>query len=191
MQEPLDRRKFITTSSALLPAIALSGVSRSALASYSVVIDLPSALQSRELNLVALHTMESLNLRYLVDGKYDDDNLAQINHLLRDHRTDEVHAIDLRLLDCLYELSRALELEVPIHVLSGYRSPATNAKLRLTSKGVAKRSFHMFGRAIDIRIPGFTAAQIRDAAWSLHRGGVGYYPELEFVHLDTGRVRSW
>lgn len=191
MQEPLGRRKFIATSGAVLPTIALGWVTRPALASYSVSVDIPGSLQSRELDLVALHTMESLRLHYLVDGKYDDDNLAQINHLLRDHRTDEVHTIDLRLLDSLHELSRLLSLEVPIHVLSGYRSPATNAKLRLASKAVAKRSFHMFGRAVDIRIPGFTAAQIRDAALSLHRGGVGYYPGLEFVHLDTGQVRSW
>lgn len=143
------------------------------------------------IELLALHTNEYLQAPYRVNGELLDKNLPAIHRLLRDHRTDEVHAIDPRLLDYLHDLGLVLGFGGPFHVISGYRSAATNARLRQASNGVAKRSFHMYGRAVDIRVPGVSSAQVRAAAIELRRGGVGHYPGSNFVHLDTGNFRHW
>lgn len=181
----ISRRSFLAAHSALVTSVAL-GAHGNALAAGNPALD-----ESRFLYLLALHTMESVQLPFWSSGDYLGQNLARINHVLRDHRTHEVHAIDPKLLEYVHALVMSLDPEAPVHVISGYRSPATNAKLRQNSNGVARKSFHMFGRAIDIRIPGFTAAEIRDAAIDLQRGGVGYYAKADFVHLDTGRFRYW
>lgn len=181
----ISRRSFLAAHSALATSVAL-GAHGNALAAGNPALD-----ESRFLYLLALHTMESVQLPFWSSGDYLGQNLARINHVLRDHRTHEVHAIDPKLLEYVHALVMSLDPEAPVHVISGYRSPATNAKLRQNSNGVARKSFHMFGRAIDIRIPGFTAAEIRDAAIDLQRGGVGYYAKADFVHLDTGRFRYW
>lgn len=185
----------MATQAALLSAVACGSSGRTRAAVMPVLVDLSDFVnnlsKSRTVNLLALHTMESLKTPFWEAGNYLPQNLSRIAHVLRDHRTQEVHSIDPRLLEYLYALAQELELTVPVHVISGYRSPATNEKLRQKSSGVAKRSFHMFGRAIDIRIPGVDSSQVRDAAVSLRRGGVGYYFGSDFVHLDTGRVRSW
>jgi len=137
------------------------------------------------------HTQERLHICYCRNGKYDIKALSKINHILRDHRSGEVKAIDTRLLDLLHVLSYKSNPQRPFHVISGYRSPATNKKLRKNSSGVAARSLHMQGKAIDIRIPGFKTRQLRNVARNLKSGGVGYYPKSDFVHVDVGRVRYW
>ena len=104
---------------------------------------------------------------------------------------DEVAAIDPRLFDFLYALRRAMDSEAPFHVISGYRSPGTNARLRQRSKGVAKRSLHMRGMAVDVRLPGRELKDLMRTAKRLNAGGVGYYPKSNFIHVDTGRVRFW
>ncbi|MEO5341860.1 MAG: DUF882 domain-containing protein [Gammaproteobacteria bacterium SHHR-1] len=137
------------------------------------------------------HTGEKLKVTYWEDGKYLNDALAEVNHHLRDHRSNEVTQIDKGLLDQLFVLRKKLDTNRPFQIISGYRSPKTNALLRRQGRGVARRSLHMYGRAIDIRVPGHSLSQVRLAALSMHSGGVGYYPGPQFVHLDTGRVRRW
>ena len=147
-------------------------------------------LQPRTLALHNLHTGEALDTAYWADGRYLPEALRRIGWLLRDHRTDDVHPIDPRLLDLLVELQGRLQVS-RFEVLSGYRSPATNAMLASLSDGVAQNSFHLQGRAIDIRVPGRRLKNVRAAAMSLHGGGVGYYPQSDFVHIDTGPIRHW
>jgi uncharacterized protein YcbK (DUF882 family) len=119
------------------------------------------------------------------------DALATVNHFLRDFRTSEVHVIDPSLLDLLHELAGITGSTQPFQVISGYRSPATNEMLRRHSEGVAAGSLHMKGQAIDIRVAGVPLDALHRAALDLRRGGVGYYPASDFVHVDTGRVRRW
>lgn len=138
-----------------------------------------------------LHTHDFLKCRYWSNGDYDHSALEDIAFVLRDHRADEVKAIDTRLLDLLTRVRRELGTREPYHVISGYRSAATNAKLRANGNGVAKKSLHMQGRAIDVRIPGVPLAELRQIGLDLKEGGVGYYPGSGFVHLDTGRPRFW
>ena len=137
------------------------------------------------------HTGDQLNLTYFEEGRYIKDALHEINHLFRDYHDGTIHPIDPALLDQLYDLKHTLEVRKPFHIVSGYRSPATNADLRKHSDGVAKNSLHMEGRAIDIRIEGVDTRRIRNAALAMQRGGVGYYGRSDFVHLDTGTVRTW
>jgi uncharacterized protein YcbK (DUF882 family) len=138
-----------------------------------------------------MHTGDNLKLTYFEQGRYLKDALEEINHLLRDYRTGAVHPIDTALLDQLYDLKLMLGIHKPFHIISGYRSPQTNARIRKMSHGVSKHSLHMEGRAIDIQVEGFDTQTIRNAAIGLRRGGVGYYPQSNFVHLDTGRFRTW
>jgi len=145
----------------------------------------------RRLQFYNLHTGERLKATYWAEGAYQADELKAVNHLLRDHRTEEVHAIDRELLDLLYGLQNKVDRHGELHVISGYRSPKTNARLRSRSGGVAKRSLHMRGKAIDIRLPEVDLSSLHRAALDLHRGGVGYYPDSGFIHVDTGRPRSW
>jgi len=145
----------------------------------------------RSLTLHNVHTGESGKITYWSEGKYLSSSLNEINWLLRDFRTREVRAIDPRLLNILYVLTSTLESKEPTLVLSGFRSKKTNDMLRKTTEGVAKRSFHMIGKAIDIRMPKQNMDQVQRAALMLNGGGVGYYPESNFVHLDSGPVRTW
>ena len=145
----------------------------------------------RALSFYNLHTDESLSATYWDQGDYVHENLAQIDHHLRDFRTGDVRNIDRGLLDLLHDLMAAMETDEPIHVISGYRSPETNAMLARRSNKVARRSYHVRGMAIDIRLPQKYTSGLRDAGLALARGGVGYYPESDFVHLDTGPVRRW
>lgn len=138
-----------------------------------------------------LHTGENLEATYRVGGEYVPSVLKDIDHILRDFRTGEVAAIDTRLLDLLHLLQSRLESDEPFHVISGYRSPKTNSKLAQQSSGVAKKSLHMKGMAIDVRLPGRALTDLRRAAVSLKLGGVGYYPKANFIHADVGRVRYW
>ena len=150
-----------------------------------------SVLQSKHLAFHNTHTGEKLALTYFEQGKYVTDALQEVNYVLRDHRTGDVHEIDTSLLNQLHDLRNILGVNKPFHIISGYRSPFTNALLNKNSNGVAKKSLHMQGRAIDIRINGVDSRLVRNAAISMRRGGVGYYQSSNFVHIDTGRVRTW
>jgi uncharacterized protein YcbK (DUF882 family) len=148
----------------------------------------------RSLSFFHTHTGERLRVAYAAGESYRPGALEEINHLLRDFRVNEERPIDPRLLDLLHELNGVLETGQPFHVISGYRSPVTNAMLRERGgahTGVASRSLHMDGKAIDIRVPGVKLAHLHGAARSLKVGGVGFYPDLNFVHVDVGRVRYW
>jgi uncharacterized protein YcbK (DUF882 family) len=145
----------------------------------------------KALALENMHTGDKLKLIYFEAGSYVKDALQEISYLFRDYHTGDVHPIDPSLLDQLYDLKLILGVRKPFHIISGYRSPLTNAKLRRKSQGVAKNSFHMQGRAIDIQIAGVETRRIRNAATAMRRGGVGYYPRSDFVHLDTGNFRTW
>jgi len=163
------------------------------------VVQTPSRLFSssadnathKSIALHNIHTGDSLQLTYYEKGRYLADALQEINHLFRVHVSGDIHPIDPSLLDQLYDLRQALGANKPYHVVSGYRSPSTNAYKHRHSEGVAKHSLHMEGRAIDIRIERVDTRTIRNVALSMHRGGVGYYPRSNFVHLDTGVFRTW
>jgi uncharacterized protein YcbK (DUF882 family) len=137
------------------------------------------------------HTGESVNAIYWIQGKYLPETLSVVNRVLRDHRTDEIKPIDPQLLDLLFAISEELECPHPFYIISGYRSPETNAFLRFISRGVAEHSLHMDGKAVDIRIPGWASYTVRRTAMELRIGGVGYYPRADFVHVDVGPVRYW
>ncbi len=145
----------------------------------------------RSLSLYNTHTGERLSASYFKNGAYNPGGMAQINHILRDHRTGDIATMDTRLMDLLFKVSQRLGACSPYHIISGYRSPKTNARLRKQTTGVAKFSYHMLGRAIDIRLPGCDTRKLRQACLDLETGGVGYYPRSDFVHLDTGAFRTW
>ena len=145
----------------------------------------------RKLSLLNLHTGENINATYWAEGQYQTSELHAINQVLRDHRTGDVMNMDSNLIELLNILHHKMDGQQAFHVISGYRSPKTNAMLNKKSSGVAKKSLHMQGRAIDIRLPGCQLASLQQAAIKLHAGGVGYYSRSGFIHIDTGRVRSW
>jgi uncharacterized protein YcbK (DUF882 family) len=132
-----------------------------------------------------------LSTEYCRAGCLIDPSLERIDYILRDDRVGEVKKIDLRLLDLLHTLSRKIAADEPYHVISGYRSPRTNAYLRERGGGVAEHSLHLLGQAIDIRVPGVKLLDLYRTAVSLRGGGVGIYPASDFVHVDVGRVRTW
>ena len=147
---------------------------------------------ARSLTLDHTHTHERIALVYAVGERYVPEALRSLNHFLRDHYAGDVGLIDPQLFDVLYRVQQTLGAGQSFQVISGYRCPSTNASLRSArAGGVAKHSLHMQGKAIDIRLPGVALGDLRDAALSLRAGGVGYYPGEQFVHIDTGRVRSW
>ncbi len=143
----------------------------------------------RSLSFQHLNTSETLSVVYWAEGRYVPEGLREVNQLLRDFRTEEVTQIDPHLLDFLFSLKYRLDTNNPFQVISGYRSPKTNAMLRRHSRSVARNSLHMQGKAIDIRVQGHKPSQIARAARSMELGGVGTY--RRFVHLDAGKVRVW
>jgi len=178
-----SRRRLLRHAAHLAAASALPMLHATAAA---------SAARPRALALVHTHTQERIELVYSVDGRYVADALGSLNRFLRDHYTGVVGSIDPRVFDLLHDVQRLLGAGRSFEVISGYRCPVTNARLRETGGGgVAKHSLHMEGRAIDVRLPGVPLADLRDAGVRLGAGGVGFYPREQFVHLDTGRVRAW
>ncbi len=177
----LNRRSFLKLS---------CGAGAGLVAAPALATVLPH-LNERALAFYNTHTGERVTTTYWADGQYLAEGTMGINRVLRDHRSGEVHAIDQRLFDILFNLQRMTGERGEFHVISGYRSPASNAALRRHSNGVAKGSLHTVGKAIDIRLPGSALSDLRRAALSLRAGGVGYYPASEFIHLDTGAFRSW
>ena len=151
-----------------------------------------TGLKERSLSLLNTHTGERLKeVVYWEKGLYLPDALHDINYVLRDHRTDEIHKIDPKTLDLMAAISRKLDAKRPFEIISGYRSPETNKYLRSISNGVAKNSYHIQGKAVDMRLPGVPLRHVRKAAIDLRMGGVGYYPQSDFVHVDSGKVRYW
>jgi uncharacterized protein YcbK (DUF882 family) len=146
---------------------------------------------AHRLSFYHIHTGEKLTVTYREHGELVPAALSEINRYLRDFRTEQVHDIDVELLDALHGLYTAFDARGNFEVISGYRSPRTNAALRHATTGVAENSLHIQGRAIDVRLTSAKTAALRDAALALKAGGVGYYPESNFVHVDTGNVRSW
>lgn len=176
------RRKFLQFSL----AAAGVGFAAPALARFG-----EEGRPDRLLKLYNTHTGESLQTTYWSEGNYVASSLDAVNHILRDHRTDQVARIDTDLLDVLYKLTISLSSAQAFHIISGYRSPLTNARLAAESNGVAKHSMHLDGRAVDIRLPQRDLGVLHAAALKLKAGGVGFYEKSNFVHLDTGRVRNW
>jgi uncharacterized protein YcbK (DUF882 family) len=178
--DKLSRRGFLKLGALTAAAMALP-----ARAAGNVI------LPEKTLSFYNTHTGEKLKTVYCCYGEYRPHALDEINHLLRDYRSGEVKPIAPWLLDLLYDLSDTLDNRKPFHIISGYRSPKTNTALRKSGRGVARYSLHMKGMAVDIRIPGVDLSTLRKAAVRLRRGGVGYYPKPDFVHMDVGRVRYW
>jgi uncharacterized protein YcbK (DUF882 family) len=179
----LHRRDFLKLS---LGAIAGSLIPLPVLAAPLIQPETP-----RSLSFNNIHTGEKLRVCYFDQSRYQPDALCQINTILRDYRTNEMMDIDVNLLDLLYKIQKRTQSTSPFHVISGYRSPKTNDMLRRCTSGVAKSSLHTKGRAIDIRLPQYNTRRLRDVCASLYAGGVGYYAKSDFVHVDTGRVRTW
>ncbi|MDE2029262.1 MAG: DUF882 domain-containing protein [Alphaproteobacteria bacterium] len=145
----------------------------------------------RALSFYNLHTDEKLHVTYWKDGRYDRTAWGRINHILRDHYSGDTHVMDLRLIDLVHDLQTRLGNDRPVDIISGYRSPATNHLLRERGGGVAKHSYHMRGMAVDIRLDGTSLSHLHNTALAMRRGGVGYYPSSDFVHVDVGPVRRW
>jgi uncharacterized protein YcbK (DUF882 family) len=181
----VNRRQFIKQS-----GLISLGVSSAPVFAASSRLILPND-DARSLKLKNLHTGEKISATYWEHGEYLVDGLAEIYFLMRDHRANQIAAMDLTLLDELHRIQQTLETQKEIYLVSGYRSPETNQKLRSNSEGVAKHSFHMQGRALDFRIPGISNTHLHKATRAVSDGGVGYYRRSGFIHLDTGRQRSW
>ena len=163
------------------------------LASFATVTQGTLVKTDRQLSFYHTHTGERLDVVYARDGRYVPSALEEINNFLFDFRTGDVAEMDPQLLDLIYDVREALSSDGTYQVVSAYRSPKTNEMLRGKSQksGVAKNSQHLLGNAIDVRLRGFDTAMLREVALSLELGGVGYYKESDFVHVDTGRVRHW
>lgn len=183
MDKKMSRRRFleigfVTAASCLLPSKLIAALKE----------PVPS---ERSLSFYNPYTKEKLNAVYWKNGKYIKDELAEINHVFRDLRTGRVKNIDKNLLNLLYNIQQKLDFSESFHIVSGYRTPKSNAILMQKRKVVSKRSFHIYGKAVDIRVPGLKTRNIRRAAMELKKGGVGYYPRTGTLHLDVGNVRYW
>lgn len=179
MPSPSTRRRFVSALCVLPAIVAWPGVVAAA----------PAA--PRRLAFYHTHTAEKLDVVYSQGGNYLADALSEVDNYLRDFRTGDSHPIDPALLDTLSDIQALTGRTGRFEVISAFRSPRTNAMLAGKSGGVADRSLHIKGQAIDVRLPGLATADLRRAALEIGAGGVGYYPASDFVHLDTGRVRSW
>ncbi len=173
-------------------------VGRYVAVAVSLVVGGSTALQNavangdtRSLSFTNAHTGESGTFTFKKDGRYDPEVLTKLNWILRDWRKDEPTEMDPHLFDVIWEVYRDVDASAPITILCGYRSPQTNAMLRSRSKAVAETSQHMRGKAMDFYIPGVQLSALRAAGLRLQRGGVGFYPSSNFVHMDTGGVRMW
>lgn len=184
MPNLVRRRELLTFGTAGVAALAAPGWAQASAGRLDI-------WEPRRAVLHNLHTGEAFNEVYYANGAYLPDALAEANRVMRDWRTGDQTFIDPGLFDALHAIQQKVEANGPFQIISGYRSPKTNAMLRSRSKGVAEHSQHSVGKAIDVRIPGVELANLRDAALSIGAGGVGFYPVSNFVHIDTGRVRQW
>jgi uncharacterized protein YcbK (DUF882 family) len=180
-EQAKSRRGFLTMGLGAAAALIVPNAAEAAV----------RRLPERHIHLFNTHTGESLRTVYWAEGTYQTKTIAQISRFLRDHRNGQIHPMDPRLLDLMTSVQRKVGAKGAIHIISGYRSPASNAMLASYSDGVATHSLHTEGRAVDIRLPGHSVRNVGRAAKSLRAGGVGIYPDSNFVHMDTGRIRSW
>lgn len=179
----LARRRLLSAASGITVFCASPMVARAITLSGS---------RERDLSMDHTHTREKIELTYAIGNQYVPEALTDLNYFLRDHYSGLVGLMDPALYDIMHSIRASLKARLPYQIISGYRSPQTNERLRTTrGGGVARRSLHMDGKAVDLRIAGVPLKELRDAALELARGGVGYYPGSNFVHVDTGRVRSW
>ncbi|MDH4021690.1 MAG: DUF882 domain-containing protein [Gammaproteobacteria bacterium] len=174
----LSRRRFLRSAALLVPVLAWPGIAR-------------TATPARRLGFYHTHTSETLDIVYSENGIYVPGALTEIDYLFRDFRSGDVHAIDPGLLDLLHDVQQATGRGGRFEIISAYRSPQTNRMLAQRGGGVSDRSLHLTGQAIDVRLPGVRTADLQRVALKRAGGGVGYYPESDFVHIDTGRVRRW
>jgi len=173
----------------LLAASGITGLCAFPMVAKAITLGHPL---ERDLSMDHTHTHEKIQLTYAVGIRYLPEALTGLSYFLRDHYSGLVGDMDPGLYDIMHALRTSLKVRTPCQIISGYRSPHTNERLRAKGGGgVAKRSLHMDGKAVDLRIPGVPLKELRDAALELKAGGVGYYPGSDFVHVDTGRVRSW
>ena len=186
MNKDISRRSFLTIGAATLGTVMIPGLAQATQFKTGVVES-----GTRRLAFRNVHTGESFSGVYRVGDKYLPDAFKQINMVMRDFRTDEVYPMDPRTMDILNAVQRMTGRSTPFEVISGYRSPKTNNMLREKTSGVAKKSLHMQGRAVDLRMEDFDTKRLRDLAVHLGAGGVGYYRRSDFVHLDSGDVRDW
>ncbi|MCL6282142.1 DUF882 domain-containing protein [Ruegeria sp. 2012CJ41-6] len=178
------------TRRALLGAFAASAVA--AAPNYSQAAGfLRGGGDIRRIRMYSGRTGERIDMIYWIDGDYIKDAVKEVNHFMRDWRTDQVKSIDLRTIDIMAASHNLMDVSEPYMLLSGYRSPQTNAMLRSRSRGVAKNSLHMKGQAADLRLSSRSVGQIARAAQSCRAGGVGRYSRSNFVHMDCGDVRNW
>tara|TARA_B100001750_G_scaffold241440_1_gene252863 strand:- start:768 stop:1325 length:558 start_codon:yes stop_codon:yes gene_type:complete len=177
------RRKFVKFS--------IAGMALFASGALNVLPASARQTIGHEVSFKNAHTGESFRGVYRIGSYYVPSAFRKINRVLRDHRTGDIHPIDPELIDTLARIQRDCRCGQAVEILSGYRSPKTNAMLRSTTNGVAKNSFHLKGQAADIRVPGSSTSKVRNTARALRVGGVGYYPKSGFVHVDTGSVRTW
>ena len=184
-----NRRRFLQLGLGVTTALAVPNAF-AGLTSPSIAQS-AKAEAERKLSLLNLHTGEHLHATYWAEGQYQNSELKAINHILRDHRTGDAYHMDNDLLNLLHTLHQKMDSKKEFQIISGYRSPKTNAALSKKSNGVAKKSLHMQGKAIDIRLPGCQLSDLRKAAINCQTGGVGYYPKSDFIHIDTGHVRHW
>lgn len=188
----LSRRSFLSNSAKFSAGIAASCSAPSVLADANPsIVSARLQTQDRSLSLYNIHTGERLTATFFAEGQYQSEELKRLDWLLRDHRSGDATAIHRDLYERLFQLTETLGGSQGIHIISGYRSPKTNAVLRQQSSGVAKRSLHMQGKAIDLAMPGVSHQHLHKAARAMKVGGVGYYPKSGFVHLDCGRTRHW
>ena len=184
LQHNISRRKVLklglmTAAASLIPCRSMAAVP-------SIFSD-----EKRTLSLYNLHSKEYLYTVYWKNGAYDAKALADINYMLRDHYCGAVRPMDKKLINLLFEIQQKLDTREPFHIISGYRTSKTNAYLRRNKKRAAKRSLHIYGKAVDLRLPGSRLKEVRRAAYKLRAGGIGYYPKSDSLHLDVGRVRYW
>lgn len=186
-----DNPEILTEQGATRRRLLQAGLGVCALLAMPAASAAYSRVYEKRVSLLNLHTGERVRTAYWEQGKYIPEALRAIEKVLRDHRSGDTHRIDPRLIDLMQYLHYKTGNSKEFQVVSGYRSPATNAALSVQNHGVAKNSLHMQGKAIDIRLPGVPLRALRRAAMSMHAGGVGYYPKSNFIHIDTGNVRYW
>lgn len=185
LESPISRRQLLRAGLGVGAGLVVSSMLPRA--AYAAL----TAMPARSIALSNIHTGEACAVTYFEQGRYVPEAVATLNHVLRDHRNNAQHPIDVALFDLLSALHGRLETNQPFEVISGYRSPESNAAMHARSSGVAKHSLHMEGKAMDIRVAGRELTLIHRTALQMELGGVGYYPDSNFVHVDTGRVRQW
>jgi len=186
-----SKRLFMAQSVKVSALASLAAIlPSSAFAAIKLPSKKPRVSDKRYLSLYNPHTNERVRACFFENGRYNANGLRQLDILMRDHRQNKVHPMATKLVETLYEVQRGLHGK-ELHIISGYRTPKTNAMLRRRSGNVAKNSYHMRGMAVDVRVPGTPTKTVRNLAKAQRSGGVGWYPRSGFVHMDTGPIRYW